>query len=72
MNLVESARMRGNGQRPQQFCVLAESPSAVRRWRFMDYEQLLKKQLKLLAGPEFSQRSRLEVGSRTVNGRSNT
>jgi hypothetical protein len=35
-------------------CRLTESPSAAIRWRFGDYEQLLTKQLKLLAGPEFS------------------
>jgi hypothetical protein len=44
-------------RRPQELCVLAQSPSAAIRWRFMDYEQLLTKQLKLLAGPEFSARA---------------
>jgi hypothetical protein len=46
-------------QHPEQFCALAESHSAAIRWRFSDYAQLLSKQLKLLAGPEFaSQRTR--------------
>jgi hypothetical protein len=35
--------------RPDRFCVLADSLSAAVRWRFCDYEQLLTKQLKLLA-----------------------
>ena len=41
-------------QHPDQFCVLAQSHSAAIRWRFSDYAQLLSKQLKLLAGPEFA------------------
>jgi hypothetical protein len=41
-------------QQPEQFCALAESHSAAIRWRFSDYAQLLTKQLKLLAGPEFA------------------
>jgi hypothetical protein len=41
-------------QHPDQFCALAESHSAAIRWRFSDYAQLLSKQLKLLAGPEFA------------------
>jgi hypothetical protein len=41
-------------QHPNQFCPLAESHSAAIRWRFSDYAQLLTKQLKLLAGPEFA------------------
>jgi hypothetical protein len=53
MNLVE-ATQRHAVRRPELFCPLAQSPSAAIRWRFMDYEQLLTKQLKLLAGPEFS------------------
>jgi hypothetical protein len=41
-------------QQPDRFCALAESHSAAIRWRFSDYAQLLSKQLKLLAGPEFA------------------
>jgi hypothetical protein len=41
-------------QNPDQFCALAKSHSAAIRWRFSDYAQLLSKQLKLLAGPEFA------------------
>ncbi len=37
--------------RPDRLCALADSPRAGIRWRFSDYEQLLKKQLKLLASP---------------------
>jgi hypothetical protein len=36
-------------ERPDRFCVLADSLSGAVRWRFSDYEQLLTKQLKLLA-----------------------
>ena len=32
-------------------CVLANSLPGAIRWRFCDYEQLLKKQLQLLAAP---------------------
>jgi hypothetical protein len=32
-------------------CVLADSLPGVIRWRFCDYEQLLKKQLRLLTPP---------------------
>jgi len=32
-------------------CVLADSLPGAIRWRFCDYEQLLKKQLQLLASP---------------------
>ena len=32
-------------------CVLADSLPAAIRWRFCDYEQLLRKQLQLLAPP---------------------
>jgi len=68
MNLVGTSHV--GTQRTQEFCALAESPSAAIRWRFMDYEQLLTKQLKLLAGPEFSSpRTRPKSG---MNGWSNT
>jgi hypothetical protein len=70
MNLVGRSRMRIATQRSQEFCALAQSPSAAIRWRFMDYEQLLTKQLKLLAGPEFSSpQTRFKSG---LNGWSNT
>ena len=36
-------------ERHDRFCVLADSLAAAVRWRFCDYEQLLTKQLKLLA-----------------------
>lgn len=32
-------------------CVLADSLAGAIRWRFCDYEQLLKKQLQFLASP---------------------
>ena len=32
-------------------CVLADSLAGAIRWRFCDYEQLLKKQLQILAAP---------------------
>lgn len=32
-------------------CVLADSLPAAIRWRFSDYEQLLRKQLQILAPP---------------------
>ena len=32
-------------------CALADSLPAAIRWRFCDYEQLLKKELQLLAAP---------------------
>jgi hypothetical protein len=39
-------------QRHDRLCALADSPSAAIRWRYSDYEQLLKKQLRiLLAAP---------------------
>ena len=34
-----------------QMCALADSLPAAIRWRFCDYEQLLKKELELLAAP---------------------
>jgi hypothetical protein len=37
--------------RPDRLCTLADSLPGAIRWRFSDYEQLLKKQLKLLASP---------------------
>ena len=37
--------------RPDRLCQLADSLPAAIRWRFADYEQLLKKQLKVLASP---------------------
>jgi hypothetical protein len=36
--------------------VLTQSLSGAIRWRFLDYGQLLTKQLKLLAGPEHALR----------------
>lgn len=35
--------------KPEKLCPLADSLPATIRWRFVDYEQLLTKQLKLLA-----------------------
>ena len=37
--------------RPDRLCTLADSLPGAIRWRFSDYEQLLTKQLKLLASP---------------------
>jgi hypothetical protein len=37
--------------RPDRLCTLADSLPGLIRWRFSDYEQILKKQLKLLASP---------------------
>ncbi len=36
-------------QSHDRMCVLADSLPAAIRWRFRDYEQLLKKELRLLA-----------------------
>jgi hypothetical protein len=38
-------------ERHERLCVLADSLSAAIRWRFCDYEQLLRKQLQILAPP---------------------
>lgn len=38
-------------ERYDRLCVLADSLPAAIRWRFCDYEQLLKKQLQILAPP---------------------
>jgi hypothetical protein len=37
--------------RLDRMCALADSLPAAVRWRFCDYEQLLKKELQLLAAP---------------------
>lgn len=37
--------------RPDRLCALADSLPGAIRWRFSDYEQILTKQLKLLASP---------------------
>jgi hypothetical protein len=37
--------------RPDRLCALADSLPGAIRWRFSDYEHMLKKQLKLLASP---------------------
>jgi hypothetical protein len=37
--------------RPDRLCALADSLPGSIRWRFSDYEQILTKQLKLLASP---------------------
>ena len=36
-------------------CALADSLSAAIRWRFRDYEQLLKKELEMLVAPQPNQ-----------------
>jgi hypothetical protein len=38
-------------QRTDHLCALADSHSAAIRWRYCDYEQLLKKQLRMLLAP---------------------
>jgi hypothetical protein len=38
-------------QRHERLCALADSYSAAIRWRYCDYEQLLKKQLRILLAP---------------------
>jgi hypothetical protein len=38
-------------QRHDRLCVLADSLPAAIRWRYCDYEQLLKKQLQILLAP---------------------
>ena len=38
-------------QTNDRLCVLADSLPAAIRWRFSDYEQLLRKQLRILAIP---------------------
>jgi hypothetical protein len=39
-------------QRHDRLCALADSLPAAIRWRYCDYEQLLKKQLEILLAPE--------------------
>jgi hypothetical protein len=39
-------------QRHERLCALADSYSAAIRWRYCDYEQLLKKQLRILLAPQ--------------------
>ena len=39
-------------QRHDRLCALADSLPATIRWRYCDYEQLLKKQLEIMAAPE--------------------
>jgi hypothetical protein len=41
-------------QLDDRLCVLADSLPAAIRWRFSDYEQLLRKQLQILAVPTVS------------------
>jgi hypothetical protein len=38
-------------QRHDRLCALADSLPAAIRWRYCDYEQLLKKQLQILLAP---------------------
>jgi hypothetical protein len=39
-------------QRHDRLCALADSLPAAIRWRYCDYEQLLKKQLEIMLAPE--------------------
>jgi hypothetical protein len=39
-------------QRHDRLCALADSLPAAIRWRYCDYEQLLKKQLAIMLAPE--------------------
>ncbi len=39
-------------QRHDSLCVLTDSLPAAIRWRYSDYEQLLKKQLQIMLAPE--------------------
>jgi hypothetical protein len=39
-------------QRHDRLCALADSLPAAIRWRYSDYEQLLKKQLQILLAPQ--------------------
>lgn len=39
-------------QRHDSLCALADSLPAVIRWRYSDYEQLLKKQLRIMLAPQ--------------------
>jgi hypothetical protein len=39
-------------QRDGHLCALADSLPAAIRWRYCDYEQLLKKQLRLMLAPD--------------------
>jgi len=42
-------------QRHDSLCALADSLPAAIRWRYSDYEQLLKKQLRIMLAPEVRQ-----------------
>lgn len=39
-------------QRNDRLCALADSLPAAIRWRYCDYEQLLKKQLQIMLAPQ--------------------
>lgn len=39
-------------QRHDRLCALADSLPAAIRWRYCDYEQLLKKQLQIMLAPQ--------------------
>lgn len=39
-------------QRHDRLCALADSLPAAIRWRYSDYEQLLKKQLQIMLAPQ--------------------
>ena len=39
-------------QRQDRLCALADSLPAAIRWRYCDYEQLLRKQLQIMLAPE--------------------
>jgi hypothetical protein len=39
-------------QRHDRLCALADSLPAAIRWRYSDYEQLLKKQLEIMLAPQ--------------------
>ncbi len=39
-------------QRNDRLCALADSLPATIRWRYCDYEQLLKKQLQIMLAPQ--------------------
>ena len=39
-------------QRHDRLCTLADSLPAAIRWRYCDYEQLLKKQLQIMLAPQ--------------------
>jgi hypothetical protein len=50
-------------QRHERLCALADSYSAAIRWRYSDYEELLKKQLQILLAPRVS-----KLGGPPYNG----